>query len=82
MCTGVLGAISLRRGFMKRKFLNTLNISLNTYCDKSKKLSHRTIMEVNNLSYLIPGSGVSLLLKAASKTKADDNWIVRLPPAA
>ena len=45
-------------------------------------LGYRTLLEVNNLDNLVPKSGVGLLIKAAAKTKAEDNWIVRLPPAA
>ena len=48
-----------------------------------KAIGHtKKLLEVNNLANLVPKSGVGLLIKAAAKTKAEDNWIVRLPPAA
>ena len=87
LCVGSFGmlgviysGILLKRSWQKREFLNTLNVSLNSYCTATRQFRYRTIMEANDLKAFVPEGGVEHLRSAAAKTKSEDQYRIKMNP--
>ena len=76
----VYSGILMKRSWQKRQFLNTLNLSLNSYCTTSRTFKFRTLMEANDLKVFVPEAAISHLTSAAKQTKSEDNYIIKMNP--
>ena len=66
-----------RRAWQSRQLYCTLNVSLNSFCPKSRRFGFRTVREEPVLSVL-PQGGAEQLTDAAQRATAEQNFIVPL----